>query len=81
MWYASESPQAAKRWYHSLVQKIETLQSYPKRCPVTNEESKGTGREVRQLLHGTKQYQYRVVFEIKDKVVYVIAVRHAACDS
>lgn len=41
-------------------------------------EGKAAKRNIRYLLHGKKHGQYRIVFEIRGKTVYVLVVRHTA---
>lgn len=79
-WYAKQAPHAARRWLDGLYESIETLSHFPLRCPLMTDMA-DSGHEWRQLLHGKKHGQYRIVFEIEGKTVYVIAVRHAARDS
>ena len=76
-WLARRAPAAAARWKDSLLIAIDTLEAFPMRCSIAP-ESEYFGREVRQLLYGKRQHKYRVLFEIRDKMVVVLRVRHGA---
>jgi len=76
-WLAKRAPTAAARWKENLLAAIDTLESFPAGCSIAP-ESEYFGREVRQLLYGKRQHKYRVIFEIREKVVVVLRVRHGA---
>jgi plasmid stabilization system protein ParE len=76
-WYAKRSVPAAIRWYLRLKQAIGSLEDNPDqnaRAP----ESDWCDREIRQMLHGKKRGIYRILFEIRGDIVYVLRVRHGA---
>jgi toxin ParE1/3/4 len=77
---AAESLIAA-RWFNGLEAAIDTLEQFPRRCPVAP-ESKTRNRELRHLLYGSKRDVYRVLYDIDEprKLVRVRAVRHSAMD-
>jgi toxin ParE1/3/4 len=72
---------AAARWFSRLEAAIDTLERFPRRCPVAP-ESKKSNRELRHLLYGSKRDVYRVIYDIDEpqKLVRVRAVRHSAMD-
>jgi plasmid stabilization system protein ParE len=70
-WLARRAPAAAARWKDNLLAAIDTLEAFPMRCSIAP-ESEYFGREVRQLLYGKRQHKYRVLFEIRDKMVVVL---------
>ena len=76
-WLAQRAPSAAARWKDNLLAAIDTLETFPGRCSIAP-ESEYSEREVRQLLYGKRQRKYRVLFEIRDKMVVVLRVRHGA---
>jgi len=76
-WLAERAPPAAERWKSGLLAAVQRLEDSPRRCSVAP-ESEYFGREVRQLLHGKRNNKYRIFFEICDKTVVVLRVRHGA---
>lgn len=72
-WIAEQSPPNAINWFNGLVDAVETLQSFPERCPVAP-ESEDVGREIRHLIYG----KYRILFAIEITTVFVLHVRHGA---
>ena len=76
-WYYNESPAAASRWLDKLLETIDTLRTDPERCALAPEND-AFEEIIRQLLHGKKGGTYRILFTIKEGVVEVLHVRHAA---
>ena len=78
---AAESVVAA-RWFNGLEDAIDTLEQFPRRCPIAP-ESKIRKEELRHLLYGSKRDVYRVIYDIDEpsKLVRVRAIRHSAMDS
>ncbi len=70
-----EAPLNAQRWLAALYGKIDTLELFPKRCPVAP-ESEHIGEELRHMIFKS----YRVIFRIEEGAhfVRVLGVRHAA---
>lgn len=73
------SPAAAVKWMASIDKAINTLQSRPLRCPVAAESDKFP-EEIRELLHGRSKHKHRIIFTIREDIVYVLYVRHSARD-
>lgn len=74
------SPAAADRWLAGLYKAIDTLQTRPSRCPTASESHKFP-EEIRELLHGGRnRHKYRIIFTIREHVVFVLYVRHTARD-
>jgi plasmid stabilization system protein ParE len=70
----------AARWYNGLIAKIDTLRDHPTRCPLAAESDRFP-EEIRELLYGRqKRHKHRILFTIRDDVVYVLYVRHTARD-
>ena len=69
------SPDLANNWYYEIQDSIQSLKSFPKRCPIAPEASV-IGREIRQLWVG-KQKNYRVLFILEDEIVAILHVRHS----
>lgn len=77
-WYAERSPDAAQRWRDGFTRAIEGLAQLPTRCPVSLEDSRALGCDVRVLLHGKRRGVYRILFSIIEDTVWVLRIRHGA---
>jgi len=77
---AAEST-AAARWFNGLEEAVNSLETYPGRCPMAP-ESKKPGRPLRHLLYGKKPHVYRVIYAIDEqkKLVRVLTIRHGAME-
>jgi toxin ParE1/3/4 len=71
----------AARWFNGLEAAIDTLELFPRRCPMAPENTTGQ-RRLRHLLYGSKRDVYRVIYDIDEprKLVRVRAIRHTATD-
>jgi plasmid stabilization system protein ParE len=71
---ASDAPTTAASWYEGLQQAIDSLGSFPRRCPVAP-ESEFLGHELRHLTYKS----HRIIFRIEQdaRVVRVLHIRHA----
>jgi plasmid stabilization system protein ParE len=76
-WLAHRAPIAADRWKSGLLEAIRKLETFPAARSVAPETAY-FGREVRQLLYGKRNNKYRILFEIRNKTVIVLRVRHGA---
>lgn len=76
-WYRERNPEFADRWFRGLMNAIATLQEKPHRCVLAVEQDIFP-EEVRQLLYGKSKNVYRVLFTIRDMMVYILYVRHTA---
>jgi plasmid stabilization system protein ParE len=74
-WMAQYSPEKATLWGFEIQEAIESLQTFPFRCPLAR-ESETFGAAIRHLLFG----KYRILFTVIDETVYVLRVRHSAQD-
>ena len=72
-WIAEDSPTNAFRWEQGLEAAVDSLETFPERCPLAP-ESEAFGYEIRQLLFGS----YRILFTIRGPAVHVLHVRHGA---
>ncbi|MFO0842451.1 MAG: type II toxin-antitoxin system RelE/ParE family toxin [Gemmataceae bacterium] len=75
-WLAARSEEAANRWRDALQAAVRELKDSPERFPEAP-EAEWYGPELRQLTYGKKRQQYRVLFEVRGEVVYVLRVRHS----
>jgi plasmid stabilization system protein ParE len=76
------SPTVAARWYNGLIQKIDTLQRRPTRCPLAAEDDK-FDEEIRELLYGRggkRVHRHRILFTFREDTVHILYVRHTARD-
>ncbi|EGJ29034.1 MULTISPECIES: type II toxin-antitoxin system RelE/ParE family toxin [Moorena] len=71
----------ASQWYAGLLQAIESLSQFPKRCPLAR-ENKYFSQEIRQLLYGRGRNSYRILFTILEEqeraTVRILHIRHAS---
>ncbi len=72
-WISRRSSSRAESWLNGARTAIETLGSFPRRCPLAPENNDFDG-EIRQLLYG----EFRILFTVEDEVVHVLHVRHGA---
>jgi plasmid stabilization system protein ParE len=76
-WLAEHSPERAAKWYTGLFETIETLKTYPRRCPLAP-ESDAVEEEIRQLFYGKRQGIYRSLFAIRGEEIAILSIRHGA---
>ena len=74
-WIAQYSPEKAALWHFELIEKVDSLENFPSRCPLAP-ESETHKKEIRNLIFG----KHRILFIIEDETVYVLRVRHQAQD-
>jgi toxin ParE1/3/4 len=78
-WIAASDPAAAARWLSDLLEATDGLKLLPNRYPLAPESQLGlTDEEVRQFLHGSGLWKYRVLYSVKGSQVSVVHVRHGA---
>jgi toxin ParE1/3/4 len=70
---SEDSPEAAFDFLLQLEKQVSTLETFPARCPLISENDL-IGTQYRHLIHG----DYRVIFRIEARVVYVVRIIHAA---
>lgn len=79
LWPNRVSPGFAKRWYSGLLDAIDSLNTFPKRCPLAPENESFPDVEVRHLIYRQGKTVYRIVFCIfEPDAVRVLHIRHAA---
>jgi plasmid stabilization system protein ParE len=77
-WLRDEySPEFAQRWRERLLDAVATLETFPERCPLAP-EGRVFPQKIRQLLHGQRHGTYRLLFEIRERTVYILHIRHGA---
>jgi plasmid stabilization system protein ParE len=76
---ANHSLPAAERWYNRLRAAFESLRHEPERCQLAPENDWYDG-VLRQLLYGKRRHVYRILFEVREKTVYILRVRHGRQD-
>jgi plasmid stabilization system protein ParE len=70
---AADSPAEATKFILKLEDQVTTLEQFPQRCPLIPENAL-LGTENRHLLYGN----YRTIFRIDGKAVYVLRIIHGA---
>lgn len=78
-WTQENVPSRATAWIDGLLKAIESLSTLPTRCALAP-ESAFFDREIRQLLYGQRNQQYRALFTIEGNTVSVLFIRHSAQD-
>lgn len=63
--------------FDSIYDTIGSLQVFPQRCPLAP-ESKSLNAEIREIFHGRRQHNYRILFSVREREVHVLHVRHGA---
>ena len=76
-WYLEQSSTAALRWQQKLAEALESLESHPERCPLAPDHA-FLRRTVRQLVFGSRRGAYRLLFEVRERKVFVLRLRHGA---
>jgi plasmid stabilization system protein ParE len=77
LWIAKRAPESAVKWFNGLYSVIETLETFPERCPHAPEND-FFHQEIRQLVYGKRIGRYRILFTIDGDTVYILHVRHGA---
>ena len=72
---AQQAGDTGLRWFQRLRETINSLSEMPERCMLAPENAEFPF-EVRQLLHGHKPHQYRVLFTIQGDDVIILHIRH-----
>ncbi len=72
---ADDSVDNAIEWYQAIEQKIYTLDEFPARCPIAD-ENQFYDIEIRHLIFG----DYRIIFRIEDMTVQILHVKHGSQD-
>ena len=57
------------------IRRSRHFRNFPHRCPLAPEDDEFSF-EVRQLLYGSKQHRYRILFTIHADLVVIIHIRH-----
>lgn len=66
-------PADPNAWKAGLEQKLTGLETFPEACGLAP-ENEFVKAEIRQALYGP----FRIVFTIREQIVFVLTVRHAA---
>lgn len=74
------SPEAAAQWYNGIIEAAFSLEEMPGRCGLAP-ENEHFEEEIRQLLHGKRGSQYRILFNISGENVWILHVLHSSHDT
>ena len=72
-WIVQYSPEKATLWYFDLMERIESLGHFPRRCSLVP-ESYEFAEEIRHLLYD----KHRILFVVEDETVRILHIRHTA---
>ena len=78
-WIKERTPARAETWANGFLEAIASLATMPTRCALAP-EAVFFDQEIRQLLYGQRNQQYRALFTIEGDVVNVLFIRHSAQD-
>ena len=74
----SQAPDAARDWVRRARRAAKSLAHRPERCLLAP-ESDSFDQPIRELLFGTgNRGNYRILFAVLDKTVYILHVRHGS---
>lgn len=76
-WYLERSSSAAARWVEQLAKAITSLETFPERCPLASDQA-FLRHSVRQLMFGSRHGSFRLLFEVREQIVFVLRLRHGA---
>jgi plasmid stabilization system protein ParE len=80
-WFREQSAiEAGGKWFDRLMACIDKLETMPERCGLAA-ESEDLDLEIRELHLGRRRGTYRLLFEIRGQVVYVLRIWHSARDA
>jgi plasmid stabilization system protein ParE len=74
------SAEYASDWLDQLHEAYESLQSDPTRHP-SADEAADIERPLQELHIGKRSSGYRIIFEVHDRVIHILRVRHSARDA
>ncbi|HEY9866987.1 MAG TPA: type II toxin-antitoxin system RelE/ParE family toxin [Candidatus Obscuribacterales bacterium] len=74
------NPNYADQWFRDLMNTIATLQDKPKRFALAREND-DFPEEIRQIIYGKSRNKYRIIFIIREDIVYILYLRHSAQSS
>ncbi|WP_231516768.1 type II toxin-antitoxin system RelE/ParE family toxin [Planktothrix paucivesiculata] len=80
LWLKNLNPNYADQWFRDLMNTIATLQDQPKRFALAREND-DFPEEIRQIIYGKSRNKYRIIFTIREDIVYILYLRHSAQSS
>lgn len=78
-WIRERSPQGAAAWRSRIIEAVKSLEISPERHALAR-ESAAFPVEIRCLLSGKSRSAFRILYQIKDNEVRVLAIRRPAQD-
>jgi plasmid stabilization system protein ParE len=78
-WIRERSPQGAAAWRARNIEAVQSLETSPERHPLAR-ESAAFSVEIRCLLSGKNRSAFRILYQIKDNEVRVLAIRRPSQD-
>ena len=78
---SADDSTAAAGWFERLKDALDSLERFPRRCPIAA-ESRSYGTQLRHLLYGEKRSGYRIIYQIDEsrQLVNIVTIRHGAMD-
>jgi plasmid stabilization system protein ParE len=78
-WIRQRSTQGANAWRARIIEAVKSLEVSPERHPLAR-ESAAFPVKIRCLLSGKNRSAFRILYQIKDNEVRVLAIRRPAQD-
>lgn len=78
-WIRERSPQGAATWRARIIEAVQSLEISPERHPLAR-ESAAFSVEIRCLLSGKNRSAFRILYQINDNEVRVLAIRRPSQD-
>lgn len=78
-WIRERSPQGAAAWRSRIIEAVKSLEISPERHALAR-ESAAFPVEIRCLLSGKNRSAFRILYQIKDNEVRVLAIRRPSRD-
>lgn len=70
------SQEYALRWFSGISDAISSLSMNPQRCPKAIEDDRFPF-DLYELAYGTRKNKHRILFTIRDDVVFIVRIRHS----
>ncbi len=77
-WLDERAPEKVPEWILSLKAEIESLRTFPQRCPLAPENGLWGKEELRQLLFQEYPSNHRIIFTIHERTIRILNIRHGA---
>ena len=77
-WLSENVPEKVAEWYAAIKSTIQTLSTFPERCPYAPENGLWGDEVLRQLFFHDYPSKYRIIFTVRRDSVQILNIRHGA---